>query len=95
MEISIVQYSTVPVTDGGVMQAVVCMQVDAPSVNGSTPLSDACGRGNAACVSLLLQHGASPQGAATSASASPIHQAAARGKRANTLFLKLHYTLCL
>lgn len=43
----------------------------------TTPLSEACARGHVACVTLLLQHGASPKG--SSLSASPIHEAAAKG----------------
>ncbi|XP_022596497.1 ankyrin repeat and SOCS box protein 9-like isoform X2 [Seriola dumerili] len=52
-------------------------QVNSSNVNGQTPLSEACARGHATCVSLLLQQGATPVG--TSLSSSPIHRAAAEG----------------
>uniref|UniRef100_A0A3Q3XIX2 SOCS box domain-containing protein n=1 Tax=Mola mola TaxID=94237 RepID=A0A3Q3XIX2_MOLML len=51
--------------------------VNTSTVDGQTPLSEACARGHVTCVSLLLQHGANPSG--TSQSSSPIHRAAAKG----------------
>nr|XP_046260537.1 ankyrin repeat and SOCS box protein 9-like isoform X2 [Scatophagus argus] len=52
-------------------------QVNSSTVDGQTPLSEACAQGHATCASLLLQHGATPLG--TSLSSSPIHRAAAKG----------------
>ncbi|XP_071395075.1 ankyrin repeat and SOCS box protein 9-like isoform X2 [Centroberyx affinis] len=52
-------------------------QVNSPTVDGKTALSEACARGHVTCVSLLLQHGATPMG--TSQSSSPMHRAAAKG----------------
>lgn len=52
-------------------------QVNSATVDGKTPLSEACARGHVTCVSLLLQHGAAPLG--TSQASSPIHRAAAKG----------------
>ncbi|XP_055727755.1 ankyrin repeat and SOCS box protein 5-like isoform X3 [Salvelinus fontinalis] len=58
-------------------QHFIYLHVNVPMLEKTTPLSEACARGHAACVTLLLQHGASPQG--SSLSASPIHEAAAKG----------------
>ncbi|KAG9349345.1 hypothetical protein JZ751_027788 [Albula glossodonta] len=52
-------------------------QVNSPTVDRDTPLSHACARGHLNCVTLLLQHGATPHG--TTDYTSPIHQAAAKG----------------
>ncbi|KAM7380456.1 hypothetical protein PAMP_003749 [Pampus punctatissimus] len=52
-------------------------QVNHSTVDGQSPLSEACARGHVTCVSLLLQHGATPLG--TNQSNSPIHTAAAKG----------------
>lgn len=52
-------------------------QVNNSTVDGQSPLSEACARGHVTCVSLLLQHGATPVG--TNQSNSPIHKAAAKG----------------
>lgn len=61
-------------------QRYVCpCQVNTSTVDGQTPLSEACARGHVTCVSLLLQHGANPSG--TSQSSSPIHRAAAKGQK--------------
>lgn len=56
-------------------------QVNSSTVDGQTPLSEACARGHATCVSLLLQHGANPSGSGQSGS--PIHRAAAQGQRSH------------
>ncbi|XP_056145999.1 ankyrin repeat and SOCS box protein 9-like isoform X2 [Lampris incognitus] len=52
-------------------------QVNLPTVDGKTPLSEACAQGHLTCVSLLLQNGATSTG--TGMSDSPIHKAAAKG----------------
>uniref|UniRef100_A0A8C6LB08 Uncharacterized protein n=1 Tax=Nothobranchius furzeri TaxID=105023 RepID=A0A8C6LB08_NOTFU len=52
-------------------------QVNSSTVDGRTALTEACSKGHVACVLLLLQHGASPQG--RDWSSSPIHWAAAKG----------------
>ncbi|XP_055361204.1 ankyrin repeat and SOCS box protein 9-like isoform X2 [Betta splendens] len=52
-------------------------QVNSSTVDGHTPLSEACARGHVTCVSLLLRHGANPRGSGDSSS--PIHRAAAKG----------------
>ncbi|XP_045910170.1 ankyrin repeat and SOCS box protein 9-like isoform X2 [Micropterus dolomieu] len=52
-------------------------QVNSSTVDGQTPLSEACALGHVTCVSLLLQHGATPLG--TSYTSFPIHRAAAKG----------------
>ncbi|CAL8322258.1 unnamed protein product [Merluccius merluccius] len=53
-------------------------QVNSATVDGTTPLSEACARGHKTCVSLLLQHGATPLGPAGHF-CSPLHRAAAEG----------------
>ncbi|KAJ0005597.1 hypothetical protein NQD34_015491 [Periophthalmus magnuspinnatus] len=50
-------------------------QINSPTVDGHTALTEACARGHEACVSVLLQHGAASTG--TTLSSSPIHRAAA------------------
>lgn len=57
-------------------------QVNSSTVDGQTPLSEACARGHLTCVSLLLRLGAIPSG--TSQSSSPIHRAAAKGERSHS-----------
>ncbi|XP_029459482.1 ankyrin repeat and SOCS box protein 9 isoform X3 [Rhinatrema bivittatum] len=52
-------------------------QVDGASLDWHTPLFNACISGNAACVNLLVQNGASPHPVCDLAS--PIHEAAKRG----------------
>lgn len=58
-------------------------QVNGSTVDGVTPLSEACTRGHATLVSLLLQHGANPSGSGHSNS--PIHRAAAKGQRSHSI----------
>ncbi|XP_078795227.1 ankyrin repeat and SOCS box protein 11 isoform X2 [Oryzias latipes] len=50
---------------------------DAASADGATPLFNSCRSGSAACVGLLLQHGASVH--STHQLASPMHEAAKKG----------------
>ena len=57
-------------------------QVNSSTVDGQTPLSEACAWGHVTCVSLLLRHGATPSG--TNQSCSPIHRAAAKGERSHS-----------
>ena len=52
-------------------------QVEAVSTDGATPLFNSCSSGSAACVRLLLQHGASLH--TSYQLASPIHEAAKKG----------------
>lgn len=52
-------------------------QVDAVSTDGATPLFNSCSHGSAACVRVLLQHGATLN--TPSLLASPIHEAAKQG----------------
>lgn len=59
-----------------------CRQVNSSTVDGLTPLSEACARGHVTCVSLLLRHGADPSGSRQSSS--PIHRAAAAGQRSHS-----------
>lgn len=54
------------------------LQVNGVTVDWHTPLFNACVSGSHECVNLLLQYGASPYPA--SDLASPIHEAAKRGK---------------
>nr|XP_025040285.1 ankyrin repeat and SOCS box protein 11 isoform X3 [Pelodiscus sinensis] len=54
-------------------------QVNAVTVDGITPLFNACCSGSAACVNMLLEFGAKPQ--LESHLASPIHEAVKRGHR--------------
>lgn len=53
-------------------------QVNTMSIDWRTPLFNACVNGSQECVNLLLDHGATPQ--PESDLASPIHEAAKRGK---------------
>lgn len=59
------------------------MQVNGVTTDWHTPLFNACVSGSQDCVNLLLQHGASPRPA--SDLASPIHEAAKRGKSVENL----------
>ena len=58
-------------------------QVDGVTTDWHTPLFNACVSGSQDSVNLLLQHGASPH--AVSDLASPIHEAAKRGKSMENL----------
>lgn len=54
------------------------LQVNSVTVDWHTPLFNACVSGSHECVNLLLQYGASPH--PENDLASPIHEAAKRGK---------------
>ncbi|XP_078795234.1 ankyrin repeat and SOCS box protein 11 isoform X9 [Oryzias latipes] len=54
-------------------------KADAASADGATPLFNSCRSGSAACVGLLLQHGASVH--STHQLASPMHEAAKKDHR--------------
>ncbi|XP_061483156.1 ankyrin repeat and SOCS box protein 11 isoform X3 [Rhineura floridana] len=58
---------------------ILITQVNAVTVDGITPLFNACCSGSAACVSLLLEYGARPQ--LENHFVSPIHEAVKRGHR--------------
>lgn len=57
---------------------VLLFQVNAVTVDGITPLFNACCSGSAACVNMLLEFGAKAQ--LGNHLASPIHEAVKRGK---------------
>lgn len=59
-------------------------QVDGVTTDWHTPLFNACVSGSQDCVKLLLEYGASPHPACDLAS--PIHEAAKRGKLVENLF---------
>lgn len=54
------------------------LQVNGMTIDWRTPLFNACVSGSQDCVNLLLQHGATPH--PETELASPIHEAAKRGK---------------
>ena len=65
LQLSLLMDSTVP---------VFCnLQVNIRNIDGSTPLCDACSRGNVDIVNLLLQHGAHVNPPLTLSS--PVHEA--------------------
>lgn len=57
--------------------SVLPLQVNAATIDGITPLFNACCSGSAACVSMLLEFGAKAQ--LGSHLPSPIHEAVKRG----------------
>lgn len=55
-----------------------CMwQVNATTIDGVTPLFNACSAGSVTCAEVLLEHGAKPQ--AEAFQPSPIHEASSKG----------------
>lgn len=74
-------------------------QVNMATIDWNTPLFNACVSGSVDCLNLLLQHGASPH--AVCDLASPIHEAAKRGKcqqmclYANTIFASIVSFKCM
>lgn len=68
---------------------VLLFQVNAVTIDGITPLFNACCSGSVACVNMLLEFGAKPQ--VGNHLASPIHEAVKRG---NSLWVKLTATKC-
>ncbi|RXM29472.1 Ankyrin repeat and SOCS box protein 5 [Acipenser ruthenus] len=53
-------------------------QVNATTIDGMSPLFNACSQGSATCVEILLEHGANPQSDACQPS--PIHEASSKGR---------------
>lgn len=53
------------------------LQVNATTIDGVTPLFNACSTGSVACTEVLLEHGAKPQ--AELCQPSPIHEASSKG----------------
>lgn len=66
--------------------ACVPLQVNAATIDGVTPLFNACCSGSAACVSMLLEFGAKAQ--LGNHLPSPIHEAVKRGERGDVLGVK-------
>uniref|UniRef100_A0A8C0BU54 Ankyrin repeat and SOCS box protein 11 n=1 Tax=Buteo japonicus TaxID=224669 RepID=A0A8C0BU54_9AVES len=60
-------------------ECVLLFQVNAVTIDGITPLFNACCSGSVACVNMLLEFGAKPQ--LRNHLASPIHEAVKRGHR--------------
>ena len=60
------------------MDACVCVQVNMTTIDGVTPVFNACSTGSVTCLELLLECGARPQAMAP-CQPSPIHEAASRG----------------
>uniref|UniRef100_A0A8C0F2T5 Ankyrin repeat and SOCS box containing 11 n=1 Tax=Bubo bubo TaxID=30461 RepID=A0A8C0F2T5_BUBBB len=60
-------------------ERVLLFQVNAVTIDGITPLFNACCSGSVACVNMLLEFGAKPQ--LGNHLASPIHEAVKRGHR--------------
>lgn len=54
-------------------------QVNATTIDGVTPLFNACSAGSFTCTEVLLEHGAKPQ--AEVCQPSPIHEASSKGNR--------------
>ncbi|XP_021330425.1 ankyrin repeat and SOCS box protein 5b isoform X4 [Danio rerio] len=55
-------------------------QVNATTIDGVTPLFNACSAGSVTCAEVLLEHGAKPQGEVCQPS--PIHEASSKGRAA-------------
>uniref|UniRef100_A0A672N978 Ankyrin repeat and SOCS box containing 5b n=1 Tax=Sinocyclocheilus grahami TaxID=75366 RepID=A0A672N978_SINGR len=55
-------------------------QVNATTIDGVTPLFNACSAGSVTCTEVLLEHGAKPQ--AEAFQPSPIHEASSKGQAA-------------
>ncbi|XP_026135187.1 ankyrin repeat and SOCS box protein 5-like isoform X4 [Carassius auratus] len=55
-------------------------QVNATTIDGVTPLFNACSAGSVTCAEVLLEHGAKPQ--AEAFQPSPIHEASSKGQAA-------------
>lgn len=58
-------------------ECILLFQVNAVTIDGITPLFNACCSGSVACVNMLLEFGAKPQ--LRNHLASPIHEAVKRG----------------
>lgn len=55
----------------------MCLQVNAFTIDGVTPLFNACTVGSVACTEILLENGAKPQSLIYHPS--PIHEATSKG----------------
>lgn len=55
----------------------MCLQVNASTIDGVTPLFNACTVGSVACTEILLENGAKPQSIVYNPS--PIHEATSKG----------------
>lgn len=55
----------------------MCLQVNASTIDGVTPLFNACTVGSVACTEILLENGAKPQSLVYHPS--PIHEATSKG----------------
>lgn len=55
----------------------MCLQVNASTIDGVTPLFNACTVGSVACAEILLENGAKPQSLVYHPS--PIHEATSKG----------------
>lgn len=55
----------------------MCLQVNAPTIDGVTPLFNACTAGSVACTEILLENGAQPQNQVYHPS--PLHEATSKG----------------
>lgn len=55
----------------------MCLQVNALTIDGVTPLFNACTVGSVACTEILLENGAEPQSLAYHPS--PMHEATSKG----------------
>lgn len=55
----------------------MCLQVNASTIDGVTPLFNACTVGSVACTEILLENGAQPQSLVYHPS--PIHEATCKG----------------
>ena len=72
------QAACMDVSDGRVLCSYP-NRVDQPNLNGTTPLYGACEHGHAACVRVLLSHGANPNARQQTSGGTPLHVAAAHG----------------
>lgn len=55
----------------------MCLQVNASTIDGVTPLFNACMAGSVACTEILLENGAQPQNQVYHPS--PLHEATSKG----------------
>lgn len=56
----------------------MCLQVNALTIDGATPLFNACTVGSVACTEILLENGAQPQSLVYHPS--PMHEATSKGE---------------
>lgn len=55
----------------------MCLQVNASTIDGVTPLFNACAAGSVACTEILLENGAQPRSQVYHPS--PLHEATSKG----------------